>query len=156
MRAVRAAISQAFFTMGPLSMAGVVLGMATTPVMPPLIAASVPDWIVSAAILPGSRRWTCGSKNAGLRILVPPPSIIRVSGGISCSANPRVSTPRMIPFSIRTSASTGGADSVATRTRRKRRADMAGRNGGEYTAGKDQHPAASKRKGQPSGAGAVR
>ena len=31
-----------------------------------------------------------------------------------------------------------------------------GRNGGEYTAVKDQHPAASKRKGQPSGAGAVR
>jgi hypothetical protein len=30
------------------------------------------------------------------------------------------------------------------------------RNGGEYTAGKDQHPAASKRKGQTSRAGAVR
>ena len=41
------AISKTLLTIPPLSIAGIVLGMATTPVTPPLIAALVPVLMVS-------------------------------------------------------------------------------------------------------------
>jgi hypothetical protein len=50
------------------SMAGLVLGIMTTPVMPPLIAASVPVAMVSLASNPGSRKWTWASNMPGIRM----------------------------------------------------------------------------------------
>ncbi len=52
-------------TTAALSMAGVVLGIATTAVNPPRAAQRLPDSIVSASSLPGWRRWACRSTSPG-------------------------------------------------------------------------------------------
>jgi len=48
-----------------LSMTGDVFGMQTTEVKPPRAAAAVPVAMVSLAVWPGSRRWTCKSSSPG-------------------------------------------------------------------------------------------
>ncbi len=60
------------------SMAGSVLGMATTWPYPPSAAAREPDSIVSASSRPGSRRWACRSTRAGAT--THPPASIRAPG----------------------------------------------------------------------------
>ena len=55
-------------TVPALSIAGDVLGMQTTEVNPPRAAAAVPVAMVSLAVWPGSRKWTCRSIKPGQTI----------------------------------------------------------------------------------------
>ena len=49
------------------TMGGLVLGMASTMVIPPASAAAVPDAKSSLWVAPGSRRWTWTSIKPGMR-----------------------------------------------------------------------------------------
>ena len=70
-------------TVPALSIAGDVFGMQTTEVNPPRAAAAVPVAMVSLAVWPGSRRWTCRSIRPGQTTIpfgVEPFDVLRAPG----------------------------------------------------------------------------
>ena len=53
-------------TRSGVSVGGLVFGIVTTRVKPPLAAAALPETKSSASVAPGSRKWTCTSHRPGV------------------------------------------------------------------------------------------
>ena len=99
---LRSARSRINATVPALSTGGDVLGMQTTEVNPPRAAAAVPVAIVSFAVCPGSRKWTCKSISPGQTVNPFASSLSIWAGACLAASGPSAA---ILPSAISKSAS---------------------------------------------------